>query len=131
MVVIQNVKGIRGLAWPWKKSTGGIPEQVFDEDAIKANLLVLYSTQPGDDKTAPTFGLDLVSFVFETVGTLLDALIKAEVVRATDLWEPRVQIVEVDSVTKEEDDGGTIVDITVTYSFMGIIDTVEFDRKSQ
>lgn len=131
MAVIANTRGIRSIAWPWKQSPGGIPELVYDQDAIKANLLVLYSTQPGDDKTAPTFGLNLLGFVFETVGVLLDTLIKAEVTRATDLWEPRVQILEVDTVTKEEDDGGTVVEITVEYYFMGIRDVVVFDRKNR
>jgi phage baseplate assembly protein W len=129
MPVIGTGKSVTGIAWPWVPSSGGIPAQVSDQEAVAANLLILYSTQPGDDKTAPTFGLNLNSFVFETTGALLDNLVKVEVIRSTELWEPRVQVIDVVTVADNTDDG-TVVTITVDYYFIGVSSQITFQRST-
>lgn len=120
MGIVGTVGSVLGIGWPWQPSLTGLPQQVVDQQAVHDNLFLLYTTQVGEDVTNPEFGLDLISFLFETSGDLQNSLVRAEVERATARWEPRVRVVNTTVEGKEDAEGGSEVDVLTEYEFLGI-----------
>jgi len=120
MPLVGQVNVIRSVSWPWERS-GSFPDIVRDADVVASNLNRLYSTEIGEDKTEPAFGVEFLKFVFETTGIILEQMMAAEIVKRTLQWEPRAQITSIDvKTTDEETNGVTIVDIYVEWEFAGI-----------
>ena len=67
-----------------------------DIKSINQSIKLILTTAPGELWGDPAFGSYLHEYLFEYTGEVLNTLIKAEIVRALSLWEPRLAIQESD-----------------------------------
>lgn len=93
-----------GAPYPIVKTPQGLLAPVKGSDAIKADLLQLILTNPGERVMLPDFGTPLRSLLFEQNTYGLAETVKQTLIAAIAEWEPRVVITKLD-VTNE----GTLV----------------------
>jgi len=81
-----------GLQYPLTKTARGIMAQKNGVDQIKADLLQLLLTNPGERVMLPEFGTPLRELFFEPNDDALAAEAERMVGEAIDAWEPRVEL---------------------------------------
>lgn len=91
----------------------GAIDTVADEDAIRQSLLLLISTRPGERVMRPDYGCNLAQLVFAPNDDTTAGLAIHFVRQAVARWEPRVDVVRVD--TRRDDDDPTRLEITLDY----------------
>lgn len=64
----------------------------YDEFAIRNSLINIFNTIPGQRILLPLFGCNLIGYVFKPVTELIGRQIGSEILRAIELWEPRVDV---------------------------------------
>lgn len=69
-------------------STGGISQ-------IKADLLQLLLTNPGERVMLPTYGTPLKKFIFEQNDTISSESVRQAIINSINLWEPRITVQEI------------------------------------
>lgn len=83
----------------------GAPRDILvdnDIDAIKNSLSNLFSTVPGQKLLNPTYGLNLLQFLFEPVTNSTANMIGEAIVNGITKFEPRVSVVKVKVVGDAE-----------------------------
>ena len=91
----------------------GALAMVDSEASIRQALLLLLSTSPGERVMRPTYGCDLGRLVFSPNDDTTAGLAILYVRRAIELWEPRVQLLELDAQRSE--DAPSRLDIALSY----------------
>jgi len=74
----------------------------YDIDAINNSLNNIFKTVPGERFLVPTFGCNLRKYLFEPVSKAIADRIGLEVVRAVELWEPRVIVDRVEVIGRPD-----------------------------
>lgn len=94
-----------GVQYPIMKSPRGLLAQKFGTEQIKADLLQLLLTYPGERVMMPTFGTPLRDLIFEQNDQSLAIKAKKMISDAISMWEPRivVQNIEVSTGVGEND----------------------------
>jgi phage baseplate assembly protein W len=92
--------------------TGAI-DTVVDDDAIRQSLLLLISTRPGERVMRPTYGCNLHQLVFSPNDDTTAGLAIHFVRQAVARWEPRVDVIAVETARDDEDP--TRLEITLQY----------------
>jgi uncharacterized protein len=82
--------------------TGGVA-MVGEEASIRQAILLLLSTSPGERVMRPDYGCELHKLIFSPNDETSAGLAIHYVRRALELWEPRIEIVHLDSVYNEDD----------------------------
>jgi len=77
-------------------STGGIG-MVDGPASVRQAILLLLSTQPGERLMRPTYGCDLQKLVFSPNDDTTAGLAIHYIREALARWEPRIEIVKIDS----------------------------------
>jgi phage baseplate assembly protein W len=90
-----------GAPYPIIKTPRGLLAQSNGVDQIKADLLQLLLTTPGERVMTPLFGTPLKKLIFEQNDATLELQAREMVVNAVATWEPRI-IVENIRVTSSE-----------------------------
>jgi phage baseplate assembly protein W len=85
-----------GLQYPLVKTPRGILAQKRGVDQIKADLLQLLLTNPGERVMMPTFGTPLRQLIFEPNDSTLTARAKKMIVDSILTWEPRIVISDIE-----------------------------------
>ena len=83
------------------------------EEKIKESILIILGTSKGERLMRPNFGCGINDFVFETINTSILTRIKLAVSEALILWEPRINLLEVDVSTQDIKKG--ILNIKIEY----------------
>ena len=109
-----------GVGRTFRKGRGGIPARMEDRELIRDSLFMLLTTGIRERVMRPAFGSRLQDLVFESQGVVLNALIKREVRRLLTSFEPRVELL---SINTTEDDTLLLVDIR--YKVLGVEDQVQ------
>ena len=94
----QITKSFLGTGWgfPPSFSTDTFAIQMVSaEEDIKQSLFLLLSTTPGERIMNPAYGCDMQKFIFSPLSTSTQTEISAIVKRAILLYEPRVNVQEV------------------------------------
>jgi phage baseplate assembly protein W len=93
-----------GLQYPLAKTPRGILAQKSGIAQIKADLLQLLLTNPGERCMIPTFGTPLKKLMFEPNDPQLEVQAKKVIGDAIDMWEPRIVVdqIEVTSYFPED-----------------------------
>lgn len=93
-----------GLQYPIIKGPHGLLAKKSKVDQIKADMLQLLLTNPGERVMLPEFGTPLRRLVFEPNDTILEEEAKRMIGEAIAAWEPRVVISQltVTSVVNDE-----------------------------
>ncbi|RKN35821.1 GPW/gp25 family protein [Streptomyces hoynatensis] len=102
-----------GAGWafpPRTDATGRIALVSGDREIEEAIRLVL-ATSPGERPMRPEFGCRLHDYVFAPADAGTAGQLAAEVRRALDRWEPRIEVADVVVRFDETDDGVLYLDI--------------------
>lgn len=113
------VAKITGIAFPFDRGPEGIPKTVEDADAVKSDLILLFSTPRGSRVMRPNFGVNIAQIVFDSTGSLLKAFLLREIAGAVGRFETRVQLLKVEVTEKK-----TSVFIDILYRVLGENDSL-------
>lgn len=91
-----------GLQYPLVKTARGLLAQKNNVDQIKADLLQLLLTNPGERVMLPEFGTPLRDLVFEPNDVSLELVAKKMIADSITKWEPRIVVSDI-SVTSNFD----------------------------
>lgn len=91
-----------GLQYPLVKTARGLLAQKNNVDQIKADLLQLLLTNPGERVMLPEFGTPLRDLVFEPNDVSLESVAKKMIADSITKWEPRIVVSDI-SVTSNFD----------------------------
>ncbi len=89
-----------GPGFPFEKGVYGYPNIKKDIELIKDSIKQILLTRKGERVMLRNFGSNLHKLIFEPNDELLAELVKVEVEEAIGEWEPRVEIVEVETLRK-------------------------------
>ena len=91
----------------------GETEMVSDFVDISQSLQILFAVTPGERVTQLRYGCDLFNMLFEPISSSLEYNVKELVTTAIDEFEPRVDILEVNTDISNYIDG--LVKIEIVY----------------
>lgn len=91
----------------------GAIDTVVDDDAVHQSLLLLISTRPGERVMRPDYGCNLNQLAFSPNDDTTAGLAIHFVRQAVTRWEPRVDVIRVES--RRDDDDPTRLEITLEY----------------
>jgi phage baseplate assembly protein W len=106
-------KDFLGRGWKFPvnvRSAGKILMSEHEED-IKEAIWIVLSTSKGERVMRPDFGCGIYEFVFAVVNTATMGLIEASVREALTLWEPRIELVNVNVSVGKADEGKLLIGI--------------------
>lgn len=81
-----------GLQYPLMKTPRGLMAQKTGVDQIKADLIQLLLTNPGERVMMPTFGTALRKLQFQPNDSALEIEAKNMIAQSIKEWEPRIEI---------------------------------------
>ena len=93
-------KKFLGLQYPLVKTHRGILAQNTGVDQIKADLLQLLLTNPGERVMLPSYGTPFRELLFEQNDSTLLNRAKQSISNAILTWEPRIVVTEVEVKNK-------------------------------
>jgi len=105
-----------GVPYPITKNPKGFFFIQDGIDQVKADMLILLLTNPGERVMLPTYGTPLRKLIFEPNDPKLILQTKNMIARSLKLWEPRVAITQIfvknglDEESRNRDDDGTETD---------------------
>ena len=116
---------LNGAPYPIEKTPQGLLSTVSNYDAIKADLLQLLLTNPGERVMLPDFGIPLRSILFEpnTAATAQNA--RNKIIQGITDWEPRIVVTKLTVENqgtlyldgkKDPDENGNSLNIQITFS---------------
>jgi phage baseplate assembly protein W len=86
---------INGTPYPIVKRPQGLLSTVTNYEAIKADLLQLLLTNPGERVMLPDFGTPLRSLLFEQNNANLANNARAMIIESIRNWEPRIAVTDI------------------------------------
>ena len=108
---------IRGIAFPFQKGLQSFPLLRTEADVVADNIQRILETRKGERPMRPGTGAAIWDFVFENMGSLLNARIDHEVRRALSEGEPRATVLHVAVSEKFRPDGAKNIIVLVTWVF--------------
>ena len=94
-----------GLQYPLIKTPRGLLEHNSNVDQIKADLLQLLLTNPGERVMLPEFGTPLRKLIFEQNDASLESVAKKIIADSITKWEPRIVISNIEVNSKFDSNG--------------------------
>lgn len=91
---------------------GGV-SLLSSEEKIKESIMIILGTAKGERVMRPSFGCDIHDLVFSIINATTLTQIKSAVLDALVYWEPRIEVLEVN--TSDEKSGDGILLIQVEY----------------
>lgn len=85
----------QGFPFPIVKTPLGLLPVQNGTEQIKADLLILLMTSPGERVMLPDFGVGLKDFLFEQNDDVVVEQVKQRISDAITKWEPRVAITDI------------------------------------
>lgn len=85
----------KGQQYPIKKTSHGFMANSEDIDQIKADLLQLLLTEPGERVMLAEFGTPLKRLLYEPNDTALAFDAERIIVESINRWEPRIELIKV------------------------------------
>jgi phage baseplate assembly protein W len=89
-----------GLQYPLVKTPRGILAQKYGVDQIKADLLQLLLTNPGERVMLPTYGTPLRELIFEPNDQFLLNKAREIIFNSISTWEPRIILNNIEVLNK-------------------------------
>jgi len=97
-----------GWAFPVGLSGDGTISTASGAEDIRQSIRIILDTNPGERLMRPDFGAGLEAFVFEPVNSTTIARLKKQVKEALTVWEPRIQVDQV-QVTSDTENRNTLL----------------------
>ena len=101
----------RGLRFHGNVTPVGKRKMSEHEAALKEAIWAILSTSKGERVMRPDFGCGIYDFVFATINTTTIGLIEASVREALTLWEPRIELINVNVATDKAEEGMLLISI--------------------
>jgi phage baseplate assembly protein W len=101
----------RGWKFPVNVSLAGKILMSEHEEDIKEAIWIILSTSKGERVMRQDFGCGIYDFVFATINMATLGLIEASVREALTLWEPRIELVNVEISTDKAEEGKLLISI--------------------
>jgi len=101
----------RGWKFPVNVTPAGQIMMSEHEEDIKEAIWLILSTSKGERVMRPDFGCGIYEFVFDVINTATMGLIEASVREALTLWEPRIELVNVNVSVGKADEGKLLISI--------------------
>lgn len=89
-----------GLQYPLVKTPRGTLAQKSGVDQIKADLLQLLLTNPGERVMLPEYGTPLRKLFFEPNDATIEAQATAMIAKSISMWEPRIIVSNIQVTSK-------------------------------
>lgn len=125
--------GYKGISFPFRiGAKGGVVMSTATEMElahIKESIRQILLTRQGERVNEPTFGAGLYNLVFESLDSSLINLIAFTVQEALQIWEPRIEVLNVD-VFEVEGGIGITVDFQVVRSLLQDSTTIVIEREA-
>jgi len=101
------------IKYPFQDSKQGffVDLTSTDTDAIKSDLMHLILTRRGQRLYLPSFGTNLLKFIFEPEDSVTLSSIKEEITTVVKKYLPKLQITEISVVQSTENDYAAVVTI--------------------
>lgn len=100
-----------GLSFPVQVNTRGEIALVSSEKDIQQAIQIILGTRRGERVMRPTFGCRVHELLFEPRDATTSSLIKKYVEEALEFWEPRIQVLSVNTRIEDATDGAVMVEI--------------------
>jgi phage baseplate assembly protein W len=81
-----------GLAFPLAIDSRGAVALARDEEDVRQAIGIILATAPGQRPMRPEFGCDLHDHVFDVIDAATLGRMEAEIRRALERWEPRIDV---------------------------------------
>jgi phage baseplate assembly protein W len=115
-----NAAITRTLAFPFQIGRSGFPAMSSANNAIYQSIQSLMLTGRNERLMHVDMGVNMHRMVFDNLTPLLQARIATEVTQAIESWEPRAEVLGVDSRISERSDGvDTAIIVDVLYRVAG------------
>jgi len=111
---LSEAKEFLGRGWRFPVSLdfqGRIATSAYEED-IKESIRIILGTSPGERVMRPDFGCGLDDMVFMSLDSLTLGMMEAHVLEALQLWEPRIEVEEVEVTPSSLDQGLVVISIS-------------------
>lgn len=107
-----NINPIIGRGWnfPIQIGPAGTIGLTSEENEISQAIRIILATSPGERVMRPLFGSRLHELVFAPINGETMALAERYAEDALKMWEPRINISEI-QVTPEHDDGRLLIHV--------------------
>jgi len=93
-----------GAPYPILKHPRGLLHTAEGENVLKADLLTLLLTNPGERVMLPTFGVPLNKIIFEPNDVEIITQVEEMIIAAINMWEPRIVVQSIDlDITNDPD----------------------------
>lgn len=102
-----------GVAFPLGVDRRGALALARDEDDVRQAISIILSTAPGERPMRPEFGCGVHDYVFDVIDAATLGRMEAEILRALERWEPRIDVLGV-GFDLDADAGGPLA-ITIEY----------------
>jgi phage baseplate assembly protein W len=112
----------RGWAFPLGVNARGMIALTNEQTEIEQAMILILSTPVGTRVMRPTFGSRLHELIFAPTNTQTMAQARRYVEEALGMWEPRIQVKDVDVVRDPEDRNGARLLIQISYEVKGTHD---------
>jgi phage baseplate assembly protein W len=106
----KNILG-SGLAFPLQTNARGEILLVSSAEDIAQSIRVILGTHPGERVMRPNFGCRAHELLFEPRNATTMTLMRKYVEEALRFWEPRIEVLAVNTEASQEQDGAIFVEI--------------------
>ena len=103
-----------GLAFPLGVDSRGAIALATGETDIEQAMSLILSTAPGERPMRPEFGCEVHDLIFDVIDAATTGKMELAVRKALDRWEPRVEVVNIDTDLSRMGDG----ELWVTISYI-------------
>jgi phage baseplate assembly protein W len=100
-----------GLAFPVQVDSRGEITLVSNEQDIEQAIRIILGTRRGERVMRPDFGCRVHELLFEPRDATTASLVRSYVQDALSFWEPRIQLVRVETYLDNANDGAILVEI--------------------
>ncbi len=106
-------KAFQGAGWKFPVRVNPLGQIVMSrhEEDIKEAIWIILSTAKGERQMRPDFGCGIHDLVFAAINAGLLIQVETEVREALTVFEPRIDVVNVEVSDKEADNGRLMISI--------------------
>jgi uncharacterized protein len=109
----QNAKAFlgNGLSFPLRVNAKGEVMLVSGSEDIDQSIRIILGTRPGERVMRPTFGCRAYELIFEPRVSATISLLQEYVSQALLLWEPRIEVINVNVAADDINDSALLAEI--------------------
>jgi phage baseplate assembly protein W len=100
-----------GLNFPLRTNPRGEIMLVSGNEDIDQAIRIILSTRPGERVMRPTFGCRAHELIFEPFSASTATLLQEYVLDALRMWEPRIEVTNVNIITEMNGAGALLAEI--------------------